>query len=115
MGDRRRRLGPSDTHPQQAAVRSFGKLARKDRADQRLDAFKTLSKEDEPEDRPKSSDERSQRTRQPFQCCRGGQIHAVRAEARPHPPDRHRKVSSGVACALAPACGALLLTSPRVW
>jgi len=27
MGNRRRRLGPSDTHPQQAAVKSFGKLA----------------------------------------------------------------------------------------
>ena len=43
MGNRRRRLGPSDTHPQQAAVKSFGKLACKDHADQRLDAFKALS------------------------------------------------------------------------
>ena len=111
MGNRRRRLGPSDTHPQQAAVKSFGKLACKDHADQRL----TLSKEDEPQDRSKSSDQRSQRTRQPFQCCRGGQIHAVRTEARPHTPGRHRKVSSRVACAGALAGGALLLTFPRAW
>lgn len=40
MGNRRRRLGPSDTHPQQAAVKSLGKLACKDHADQRLDAVK---------------------------------------------------------------------------
>ena len=40
MGNRRRRLGPSDTHPQQAAVKSFGKLVCKDHADQRLDAVK---------------------------------------------------------------------------
>ena len=93
MGNRRRRLGPSDTHPQQAAVKSFGKLACKDHADQRHDAFKALS----PRTAPSPATRGASGPASLSSAVGGGLIHAVRTEARPHTPGRHRKVSSRVA------------------